>query len=105
MNRRHTLVEYRQIEHRLTMALRALKAVQGQADYQLDLQFHAELTALMQSFDLHKDDVVQLLLARDHAGQASMEFLTMLAGNQGNGRHVVAASEETLFEQEATSAA
>ncbi|MCF5803940.1 hypothetical protein [Pseudomonas tremae] len=104
MSRRHTLVEYRQVEHRLTTALRALKAVQGQADYQLDLQFHAELTALMQSFELQKDDVVQLLLARDHVGQASMTFLSMLAGIPCKGRintEGLAVSEETLREQEA----
>lgn len=108
MSRRHTLVEYRQVEHRLTMALRALKAVQGQADYQLDLKFHAELTALMESYELQKDDVVQLLLARDHVGQASMTFLSMLAGIHCNGRidfegHAV--GEESVHKQEAASTA
>lgn len=105
MKRRHTLVEYRQVEHRLTMALRALKDVQGQADYQLDLQFHAELTTLMESFNFQKDDVVQLLLARDHAGQASLEFLSLLAGHQGIGSHGIAASEEPLCEEDAASTA
>lgn len=103
MSRRHTLVEYRQVEHRLATALKALKAVQGQADYQLDLQFHAELTALMDSFDFQKDDVVELLLARDHAGQASMEFLSVLSGHHSYGGHRAVATEKVLCEEEGTS--
>jgi predicted ThiF/HesA family dinucleotide-utilizing enzyme len=90
------------------MALRALKAVQGHADYQLDLQFHAELTALMESFEFTKDDVVHLLLARDHVGQASITFLSMLAGVHCDGRIDIeghAVDEESVHKREAASTA
>ncbi|MDY7564713.1 hypothetical protein QN400_23985 [Pseudomonas sp. RTC3] len=75
MSRSHTLVELRLAEHQLATMLVALSKKKDQPDYLLDIEFHAQLKALMVEFGYTTPQVVKLLCARDKFAQRGVNPL------------------------------
>ncbi|KIF60308.1 hypothetical protein [Pseudomonas fluorescens] len=75
MSRSHTLVELRLAEHQLATMLVALSKKKDQPDYLLDIEFQAQLKALMIEFGYTTSQVVKLLNARDKFTQRGVNPL------------------------------
>lgn len=75
MSRSHTLVELRLAEHQLATMLVALSRKKDQPDYLLDIEFQAQLKALMIEFGYTTSQVVKLLCARDKFTQRGVNPL------------------------------